>query len=59
MDAKVFRCKCNNEGQDRLHGKGMRVFTPMKKVEKQPPQYRCTVCLAVKTDTEARNDQGT
>jgi len=56
MDAKVFRCKCSNEGQVRLHGKGMRVFTPMKKAEKQAQQYRCTVCLAVKTDTEARND---
>jgi len=56
VDAKIFRCKCKNEGQDRLHGKGMRVFSPMKKVEKQAQQYRCSVCLAVKTDTEAYND---
>lgn len=35
---KIMKCKCAHEGQDKLHGKGMRVFNPCAK------GHRCTVC---------------
>ena len=38
----ISSCICNHEGQDSLHGKGMRVFNETVK------GYRCTVCLREK-----------
>lgn len=36
-------CDCKNASQDRLHGKGQRVFNACGPVTN--PQWRCTVCL--------------
>lgn len=34
----ISSCKCKHEAQDKLHGKGNRVFTTGQK------EHRCTVC---------------
>ena len=36
------KCTCQHEGQDKLHGKGIRIATPVNK--KVPKEFRCTVC---------------
>ena len=36
-----MKCKCLHEGQDKLHGSGMRVFNAR---DKKPGEYSCTVC---------------
>lgn len=41
MPSKIMRCKCSHEGQDKLHGPGMRVFNAH---DKKPGEYSCTVC---------------
>lgn len=40
---KIMECKCQNEQQDKIHGKGKRVFN---RTEKQPTGkvWRCTSC---------------
>lgn len=35
----IFKCKCQHEQQDNLHGKGNRVMNATAK-----DQFRCTVC---------------
>ena len=40
MATKILKCTCKHEGQDELHGKGMRVFNSTSKDD----TYRCTVC---------------
>lgn len=40
----ILRCTCQHETQDEFHGKGNRVFNPMKGGERA----RCTVCGATK-----------
>ncbi len=43
---KILPCTCKNEGQDKLHGPGMRVFN--RGVINGPTpnaDYTCTVCL--------------
>lgn len=37
-------CECQNEGQDKLHGKGKRVMNRIKPNNDKPKHYRCTVC---------------
>lgn len=34
----IKRCSCTHEAQDKIHGKGLRVFNPTTK------GARCTVC---------------
>lgn len=41
----IRNCKCKHEGQDKIHGKGRRVFNKLP----HDKGYRCTVCLAVKS----------
>ena len=43
-ERNVFSCpnKCTHDFQDKLYGKGKRVFTPTHKDNK--PGKRCTVC---------------
>lgn len=43
-ETKVLKCSCNHKGQDRLHGKYMRVHNMTLKGD-----YRCTVCGAVRS----------
>ena len=41
-------CNCKHEFQDKQHGKGLRVCTPVRnKNALATPQGRCTVCLRV------------
>lgn len=41
--AKIFKCSCSHDGQDSLHGKGLRLFN--KTQGKGTLDYfRCTVC---------------
>lgn len=35
---------CDHPGQDKLHGKGRRVFNRTKQTSKDSNVYRCTVC---------------
>lgn len=37
------KCECNHEYQDKVYGKGVRLFNKMKK----PDSFRCTVCAKV------------
>lgn len=48
MATKVMTCSCANAGQDKLHGKGVRVYNRTKTAQGQTPQWRCTVCGAKK-----------
>ncbi len=48
----ILNCSCNHEGQDKLYGKGRRVFNETKK----PDTYRCTVCKVEKTHKESIKD---
>lgn len=43
----IARCnkQCENEFQDKMYGRHMRVFTPLKKSPAHPNWGRCTVCL--------------
>lgn len=48
--AKVLTCTCKHEGQDKIHGKGNRVFNPKQlKANAQSVDVTCTVCGSVKT----------
>jgi hypothetical protein len=44
LDAVIRKCECSNTGQDKLHGKGMRVHNPFKMKDGKTLNYRCTVC---------------
>jgi hypothetical protein len=41
----ILSCSCQHEVQDKLHGKGKRVFNPMGMQGKSG--YRCSVCKSV------------
>lgn len=41
----IMTCKCENEYQDKIHGKGRRVFNEMK----EKPKHRCTSCRDIKS----------
>lgn len=41
--AKILKCNCNNEFQDKTYGEGMRVHNKMAKAGRVLG-YRCTVC---------------
>lgn len=45
----ILRCTCEHEYQDEKYGKGMRVHNERAKDPKSPQEYRCTVCLKVRT----------
>lgn len=40
----IKQCTYSNEGQDKLHGKGKRVWNETKKGNDKQKVYRCTVC---------------
>ena len=40
----IMKCSCKHKQQDKLHGKGNRVFNKTMKLN----TYRCTVCLKEK-----------
>lgn len=40
----ISSCDCKNEQQDRLHGKGQRVFNKLAKSSADAQYGRCTVC---------------
>ncbi len=43
----IIKHTCSHKGQDKLHGKGMRVFNKTEKSKRNDVDvYRCTVCLA-------------
>ena len=44
MPAKVMPCDCRSAMQDKLYGKGQRVWNETTK----PPGWRCSVCGAKK-----------
>jgi rubredoxin len=44
----IKQCTCKHAMQDEMHGAGMRVHNPMKKVKDMPQEWRCTVCGKVK-----------
>lgn len=39
----ILKCDCTNDGQDKLHGKNMRVCNAHKSKSGRI-EYRCTVC---------------
>lgn len=41
----VMNCSCDHQSQDKIHGKGKRVFN------KTMGGFRCTVCASEKSDT--------
>ena len=41
----ICNCSCTHSGQDKIHGKGKRVFNPCKLKVAKDPGFRCTVCL--------------
>ena len=43
-----LKCTCKHEGQDKMYGQGIRLHNPLKKTEKSPQEYRCTVCATVR-----------
>lgn len=45
MATEIVHCNCQNEGQDKIYGKGNRVANELKKKD----TYRCTVCKAIHT----------
>ena len=44
----ILKCICKHKMQDKLHGKNMRVHTPMKGTTTVGGGWRCTVCLKEK-----------
>lgn len=44
----ILPCSCNNEGQDRLHGKGWRVHNFARMAFNGQGGWRCTVCGKIK-----------
>lgn len=44
----ILKCTCQHEGQDKLHGKKMRVMNQIKTSQHADKQYRCTVCSTVR-----------
>lgn len=46
----IMKCTCKHEGQDELHGKGMRVWnkTTKGKAASSADVWRCTVCRSEK-----------
>jgi hypothetical protein len=39
-----IKCNCKHEYQDGVYGKGVRIATPCKPVNRKPTKARCTVC---------------
>lgn len=44
----IMPCKCPHEGQDKLNGKGQRVFTEKGQTKGDKVEYKCTVCGTTK-----------
>lgn len=52
MSTMILPCKCENAGQDKLHGNKRRVFNKTSKETNLKPVWRCTVCANEKTAGE-------
>jgi hypothetical protein len=39
----IKKCTCEHKDQDSMHGKGMRVHTPINN-KTNPNDWRCTIC---------------
>ncbi len=44
----IAQCTCKHEAQDKLNGKGNRVFNPTKKKAGDKVIHTCSVCGAAK-----------
>ena len=42
--AKIIKCNCEHEGQDKMYGKGNRVANEVVSKSGTKKIYRCTVC---------------
>jgi hypothetical protein len=51
---KILECKakCKHDYQDKLYGKGQRVFNEMMAKKGEGHLFRCTVCKATRTVVE-------
>ena len=45
----IRSCNCNNDYQDKVHGKNMRVFTEGKKPNQM--NLKCTICGSKKVES--------
>jgi len=52
----ILPCKCENKGQDEIHGKGRRVHNPAGESGRgsRPKVWRGTVCLSEKPRTDEK-----
>lgn len=50
----IGKCYCKHEFQDKVYGKGNRVFN--EKESKGAREYRCTVCERITTNVKGGND---
>lgn len=41
----IKQCTCENESQDKLYGRRMRLWNSAPSKGSKPRRYRCTVCL--------------
>jgi len=48
MTAKILKCDCVHEYQDKIHGKGKRVHNFAKNANNKSGGWRCTVCQKIK-----------
>lgn len=48
MRTTIKSCSCSHNGQDKLHGKGRRVHNQLQTPKDKKPEWRCTVCGAVR-----------
>ena len=51
----ILPCSCIHEGQDKLYGKGKRVFNPMGLQGKSG--YRCSVCKSINKSSVAKEEK--
>lgn len=45
----IKQCKCKHNYQDKKYGPKQRVHNPLKKTEKMPQRWRCSVCGEVRS----------
>ena len=43
----IIKCKCAHDGQDKIHGDGLRVANLTLKTDASKQTVRCTVCTAI------------
>lgn len=50
----VLSCTCEHRAQDRLYGKGKRLFNERAADQKNSRSFRCTVCGRVEAGGQAQ-----